>query len=138
MSPHVLIVDADISAAQVTSALIQRTAPTASITIEATPNGAWRSLQRSRADVVIVDPSPHNPRGMLFLRLLKETNPAMLVIVLASSPTPTLRSTLSELDVDLYLEKPVVMAQLVDYLRAALDGYTAVALPVRVPAPLPV
>jgi DNA-binding NarL/FixJ family response regulator len=122
MKPHVLIVDADDGASQVTRALVKRITPGASVEIEPTPEGGWQSAQRTPPDVLIIDPSPHGQSGMLLISLCKEDAPATRVIVLTSRPTPTLRAFVKRLGVDVYLEKPTALALLVDRIRGALGG----------------
>lgn len=124
MEPHILLVDADASAAHVTAAIVQRIAPEATLEIESSPGSGWLSAQRRTPDVLIIDPSPHGSAGALLIQLCKEEWPDLRVIVLASAPTPPLRARMERLGVDLYLEKPTPLAVLGDRLAQALRGGT--------------
>ncbi len=123
MASHILVIDADASAAEVTCALVRRLAPSATIAREARPEQGWLAAQRTVPDVLIIDPSSHDSTGTLLIQLCQKQNPGIRVIVLASVPTPVLRRQLQHLDVHMYLEKPVASALLVDQLRAGLNGY---------------
>jgi len=125
MSLHILLVDADPSAAHVTGAIVQRNAPQATVRIEPNIRIGWASVQQSPPDVLIVDPAPYG------IQDCKELRPAMRVIVLASAPTPTLRGRVQRLGVDLYLEKPAPLALLSETLKAALHGPDGAACVVR-------
>jgi DNA-binding NarL/FixJ family response regulator len=118
MPPHILIVDADVSAAQITAAVVQHIAPAATVTVERTPARAWLSFQHRPPDVLIVDPAPQGPTDTLLIQLLKQERPQAHVIVVASEPTPALRRKLHDLTVEAYLEKPTPLAVLADHLRA--------------------
>lgn len=119
MNPHILIIDADASAAYITRACVQRVAPKASCTIEpGTPNRIYDA--HSPLDLVIVDPPCHSPAGLRLVRTLKETHPQAHVIVLTSAPTPMLRRDMQLMGVDAYLEKPAPLAELVAALRTSL------------------
>jgi DNA-binding NarL/FixJ family response regulator len=122
MAVHVLIVDADSSAAVVTSAIVKRIDPQASVVCELTPERAWLSLQQMPPDVLIIDPASQGPSGTLLIQICKEDHPSMRVVVLASLPTPGLRATVRRIGIDLYLEKPATLPKLVDKLGAALRG----------------
>lgn len=122
MNLHILLVDADASAAHITSAIVQRSAPDATLRIEPHIPSCWTSVQQSPPDVLIVDPAPYGQFGLQLIQDCKELQPAMRVIVLASAPTPGLRQRMQRLGVDLYLEKPAPLALLSDRLKAALHG----------------
>jgi DNA-binding NarL/FixJ family response regulator len=122
MTIHVLLVDADPGAAQVTGAIVQRSAPEATLRIEPTALSGWASAQQTRPDVLIVDPAGHSQAGLRLIQHCKELWPALRVIVLASAPTPGLRERVRRLGVELYLEKPAALALLSDSLKAALRG----------------
>lgn len=119
-NPHILIIDADASAAYITRACVQRVAPKASCTIEpGTPGSIYNA--HDPLDLVIVDPPSHSPAGIRLVRTLKETHPKAHVIVLTSAPTPMLRRDMQLLGVDAYLEKPAPLAELVVALRTSLQ-----------------
>lgn len=119
-NPHILIIDADASAAYITRACVQRVAPKAICTIESDASGRMYDA-RDPLDVVIVDPPYHSPAGIRLVRALKETHPKVHVIVLTSAPTPMLRRDMQLLGVDAYLEKPAPLAELVVALRTSLQ-----------------
>lgn len=123
MAPHILIVDADASAAHVTAAVIQRIAPDATVTVEHTPAQAWLSFQRAPPDALIVDPASHGLTGPLLIQLLKQECPQARIIVVAPEPTPALRRKMHEFNVDAYLEKPAPLSLLIDHLRAVFQQY---------------
>ena len=118
MAHHVLIVDADASAAQVTAAGVMRALPDASLTIVPSPERGRGSLQCLQPDVLIVDPSPHTLAAMSLIRLAKAEYPACCVVVLTSAPRPALRRDLMRLGVDVYVEKPAPLELLMRQLRA--------------------
>lgn len=122
MNLHILLVDADAGAAQITGAIVQRSAPEATLRIEPTISSGWASAQHGPPDVLIVDPAPYGQSGLRLIQDCKALQPAMRVIVLASAPTPSLRQRMQGLGVDLYLEKPAPLALLSDTLKAALHG----------------
>lgn len=132
MSLHILLVDADASAAHVTGAIVQRNAPQATVRIEPNIRSGWASVQQSPPDVLIVDPAPYGQSGLQLIQDCKELRPTMRVIVLASAPTPTLRGRVQRLGVDLYLEKPAPLALLSDTLKAALHGPDEAACAARI------
>jgi DNA-binding NarL/FixJ family response regulator len=121
MEPHVLIVDADASAAEVTGAIVRHITPAATIEIAATPERGWFSVRRRMPDVLIIDPSPDRTEGFVLVRLCQQLQPPPQIVVLTSAPTPILRSQARQLGVHIYLEKPAALAQLVEQLRAVLD-----------------
>jgi DNA-binding NarL/FixJ family response regulator len=119
---HILLVDADPGAAQVTGAIVQRSAPEATLRIEPTALSGWTSAQHTPPDVLIVDPVGHSQAGLRLIQRCKELWPTLRVIVLASAPTPGLRERVRRIGVELYLEKPAALALLSDSLKAALRG----------------
>lgn len=120
MPPHVLVLDADASAAQVTRAGVARVLPDATLAVEANAEKGWQSAQAHWPDVLIIDPAPHNMASAWFIQAFKSAQPNGVVIVLASAPTPTLRRTMHRLGVDVYLEKPVTLRVLQHEVKAAL------------------
>jgi DNA-binding NarL/FixJ family response regulator len=115
---HILIVDPDISAANVTGAIAARAAPGAVLTIAPEAAVAGRNLARLQPDVLIIDPSPSPEAGSAVIAAVKRPLPGARVIVLASAPTAGLRRRMRDLGVDLYLEKPAPL--LVEELRRLL------------------
>lgn len=118
MAEHILIIDANTTALDVTHALARRLAPAALITCTSTVGSVWLAAQRTPPDALVIDPSPFGPGGMLVIQLCKAQYPAVRVVVLASAPG--LQRQLVRLGVDVYLEKPVASARLVEQLRAGL------------------
>jgi DNA-binding response OmpR family regulator len=109
MVPHILIVDTDTSAAQVTRALVARALPEATLVIALTFEHARLSMQRQHPDALIIDPSPHSLEGAQLIEQFKATRADAPVIVVASMPTPALRRMMAGLGVDAYLEKPALL-----------------------------
>lgn len=120
MAVHVLIVDADPSAAIVTSAVVKRIASDAVIEHELILDPERLRQQAIKPDVLIIDPAAHTFRGLHLLRQCKEDLPATRVVVLASAPTPALRTAARHLDIEAYLEKPATLAKLIEKLRGVL------------------
>jgi DNA-binding NarL/FixJ family response regulator len=120
MPTHILLVDADANASMVTCAFVRRLAPHATVACERTAQAAWSSFQRVRPDLLVIDPSPFGPQGLLLIHLLRQQHPDCRVVVLASRPTPVLRRKCAELRIDAYLEKPAPLPLLGDQLRAML------------------
>lgn len=121
MHPHVLILDADLSAAQVTRAGIQRAWPDATLAIEPDPESGWRSVQDHQPDILIIDPAPQGLASAWLVQAFKQLCPRGHVIVLSSAPTPGLRWNKRQAYIDAYLEKPAPLAQIVQEVRAALE-----------------
>ena len=103
---HILIVDKDLGAAQVTRAIVERAAPDARLTVEPDSEQARRNLPRLQPDVVIIDPSPALHAGTQMIAAAKGAAHTAQVIVLASAPSAGLRRKMRDLGVDLYHEKP--------------------------------
>jgi DNA-binding NarL/FixJ family response regulator len=118
--PHVLIVDADAGAAQITAAVVQRITPGATVVCEQTPERGWLAAQVRPPDVLILDPNQHLRSAAVLIGLCRQTAPAVRIVMLASAPTPALRARATELQLDAYLEKPVASALLVGRLRGVL------------------
>lgn len=134
MAPQVLVVDPDTSAAQITSAVVQRIAPTAVVVCVRSPEEGWAHAQRDRPDVLIIDPSPHGAAGRLLMELCRDASPATRIVVLASAPTPSLRTRAAQLKVESYIEKPAAPALLIDQLRGVLQQETLAPLAPALPA----
>src|SRR5690348_13533490 len=109
MTLHILIVDPDRSAAHVTSAIIQRLAPAASLAIARSLEEASAHIQQHQPDLLIMDPSPYRLAGTQFIQLLKQQYSAMHIFVIASAPSTALRVKIRDLGVDGYLEKPALL-----------------------------
>jgi DNA-binding NarL/FixJ family response regulator len=120
MIPHILIVDSDFAAAQVTSAMLARAVPIAIVSVESDFAAARRSMQGHPPDVLIVDPVLHRPESIWLVQYLKTKHPDAHIIVIASAPTPALRREMEGLGVDAYLEKPALLPLLLQQLLAAL------------------
>ena len=120
MIPHILIVESDVAAAQVTSAMLARAVPTAIVSVESDFAAARRSLQSHPPDVLIVDPVRHRPESIWLVQHLKMKHPDAHVIIIASTPTPALRREMERLGVDAYLEKPELLSLQIKQLLAAL------------------
>ncbi len=116
---QILIVDPDISAAQITRAIVARATPDAQITIEPDAQRACRELARIQPDVLIIDPSPSLIAGLQLIAAVKGRH-AGQVIVVASAPTAELRRRMHTLGTDLYLEKPTPLS--IERLRSLLTG----------------
>lgn len=120
MTLHILIVDPDKSAAHVTSAIIQRLAPAASLAIVRSLEEASAHIQQQQPDLLIMDPSPYRLAGTQFIQLLKQQYPAMHIFVITSAPSTALRAKIRDLGVDGYLEKPALLQPIAQGLRDVL------------------
>ena len=121
MALHILIVDADRNAAQVTRAAVARSLPTATVTMTSDPALAWARSGLEPLDVLIIDPPSRRSVGTQLIRRARATWPGVLIIVRASAPTPALRRDLQELAVDVYLEKPALLPAVLSALHDALQ-----------------
>jgi DNA-binding response OmpR family regulator len=120
MGAHILIVDGDASAAEVTKAGIRRALPDASLAVAANPDQGWECVQERRPDVLIVDPSPHCLGSAWMVRALKREAPEARVIVLTSAALPYLDRLMRQIGVDVHLNKPVALVRLIDEVRGVL------------------
>jgi DNA-binding NarL/FixJ family response regulator len=120
MIPHILIIDADASAAQTTRALIARVAPGALLMVEPTAEQGRRCIQHQPVDVLIIDPVPHSLADERLIRTVKAAQPAARILVLAAESTPGSRRRMADLGIDAYLEKREPPDALVERLRAAI------------------
>jgi DNA-binding NarL/FixJ family response regulator len=118
--PHILIIDADSSAASVTRTLVERVDPHATLAVEATADRGQRSARQKPPDILIIDPSPHNRSDEELVKHLKSSIPDVRIIVLTSSSTLMMRRRMNELGVDLYIEKLTAPTPLIEGLRAML------------------
>jgi DNA-binding response OmpR family regulator len=129
MVPHILIIDADLGAAQVTRAVVARTLPDATVAMAPTVERALLSMQEQRPDALIIDPAPQIRDGTRLIEQFKAARPDAPVIVVASMPTPALRRTMAGLGVDTYLEKPALLPLLRNQLQALLHNDAPAAPP---------
>ena len=129
MVPHILIVDADTSAAQVTRAVVARAIPEATVAVAPTFERAQLSMQGQRPDALIIDPAPQSRGGTQLIEQFKTMYPDAPVIVVASMPTPALRRTMTGRGVDTYLEKPALLPLLRHELHALLQNGAAAEPP---------
>ncbi|GAB4124522.1 MAG: response regulator [Roseiflexaceae bacterium] len=119
--PHILIVDADQSAARVTKTLVERVDPHATLVIETSAERGRISALEHQPDILIIDPSTYNHAAdEQLIRQVKAHLPTARVIVLASAPTLTLRRRMLQIGADLYLEKPTATVPLIEGLRSIL------------------
>jgi DNA-binding NarL/FixJ family response regulator len=125
MVSHILIVDSDTIAADVTRAIVSRAVPEATVTIAPVAEHGALNMQGNFPDVLIIDPSPHAVHGARLIRQIKAARADARVIVIASAPTPASRRTIAELQVDAYLEKPVLLSLFMDQLRVLLRNDAA-------------
>jgi DNA-binding NarL/FixJ family response regulator len=119
MAPHILIIEPDTSAAQITRAGVKRALPEATLVVEPTPERGRLSIQDRCPDLLIIDPPVHSLTTGRLIHDLKQACPEAQVIVLASAPTPTLRRQLQRLGADAYLAKPVTMPALMETIQRA-------------------
>jgi DNA-binding NarL/FixJ family response regulator len=117
MATHVLIVDANRSAAHVTQAIVARPLPGATLTVVHTLEDAWRDLQGHRPDVLLLDPARDQLAATRLIQYAMEECRHVRVVVLASAPTLTLRRTMQALGVEIYLEKPALLERLAQALQ---------------------
>jgi DNA-binding NarL/FixJ family response regulator len=118
---HILIIDADRTAAETTGALAQSAAPSANVRCETTPERAWHAMQADSPDLVVVDPAPFGVAGRLLIELCNDLHPAARIVVLASAPATSICRSFGTLAIDLCLEKPIPPVRLRDALRSALQ-----------------
>lgn len=122
MPPHILIIDADESAAQATAAIVRRLAPELTLELAASPDRGMAAMEQRCPDVLIVDPAPFGRRGLALIRRQRVECAGCRIVVLASAPTPALRQQMHDLRVDAYLEKPAPMPLVAERLRMAVHG----------------
>lgn len=119
MAPHILIVDADRNAAEVTGALIQHIASDATLRYASTLRHGWIAAQCAVPDVLIVDPGPHTPASMLLIQMCKASWPPMQVVVLTLARTLT-----KQIQADVHIDKVVAAPALVDTLQTVIQQAT--------------
>jgi DNA-binding response OmpR family regulator len=129
MVPHILIVDSDRSAAEVTRAVVVRALPEATVAVAPTFERAQLSMQGQRPDALIIDPAPQSRDGTRLIEQFKAMCPSAPIIVVASMPTPALRRTMADLRVDTYLEKPALLPLLRNQLHALVQNGAAAEPP---------
>jgi len=121
MPVHILIVDMDAHAAQATSAVVSRPIPQAAVMVASSYAQAIRSMQEQWPDILIIDPSPHSLEGAKLIRHFRAAHSEAIVVVVAGVPTPRLRRSMQELDVNIYLEKPALLPLLGRELHTLLQ-----------------
>jgi len=121
MSGQILIIDADVSAAQVTQACLRRVLPQIPVIIVPSIRGVWEQLPQSAPSAIIIDPGTQVVETALCIHYIRQTCPQALVLILASAPTPLLKKTMRDLPVDAYLEKPVAASVLIQALQGLLQ-----------------
>ena len=117
MAAHVLIVDPNHSAAEVTRAIVSRALAEATLTVVHSLDDARLALRAQGPDILILDPAPAWPQAEALIQQAKQASPDLRVMVLASAPTPALRRASAALGVELYLEKPALLSQLAQALH---------------------
>ena len=120
--PHILVLDGDASAAQVTRAGVERAVRGANVVVASTPEAAWASAQEFPPDILVIDPVPAELASAWLIQNIKTACPGVYIIVLASAPTRTVRRNGRGSAVDIYLEKPAPLPILVQAIRAALQS----------------
>jgi DNA-binding NarL/FixJ family response regulator len=68
----------------------------------------------------LIDPVPQGLRSIPLIQLCKQQPLATRIVVLASAPTPALRAAVQSLGIDMYLEKPVTLATIMEQIRSVL------------------
>ncbi len=121
MIPHILIIDADASAAQTTLALVARVTANATLAVEANLEHGRVSLQQHTVDALIIDPAPHDLAAARLIAWVTMEHPAVRVIVLASTVPWAVRRQIAALRIARYLEKHTGPTLLIEQLHSALD-----------------
>lgn len=119
MTLHVLIIDADPSAAQVTCATIKHLVPDTVCSVADNPVQGWLRLRQQPADLLIIDPARYPQVGQRLLELVGDTLPQVQVAVLSSTTTP---ATSRLPGVGTYLDKALSPGMLRIKLRALLQA----------------
>jgi DNA-binding response OmpR family regulator len=119
MALHVLIIDPDASAAQVTCATIRHLAPQAVCTVANDPVQGWLRLRQQPAEMLIIDPARYPQVGQRLLEQINDTLPQIRVIVLSSAATPAAGRMPG---VSAYLDKALSPRMLRIKLRALLQS----------------
>jgi DNA-binding NarL/FixJ family response regulator len=104
--------------------MVARIFSEATLSVEPTPERGRTSLQQRLADVLIIDPSPHELATVRLIEWLKSAHPETYVIVLSSDTTPALRRRFQALPIDLYQEKTGSPIALAHQLRGILHKLT--------------
>lgn len=133
MAPHVLIVDADSSVAQITSTVVRHITPDVTLATETTPERAWLSIRRRAPDILIVDPAPHIPAGLFLIQRCQQLQIPPAIVILTSVSTPLLRASAEQFGVRAYLEKPAELVRLIEQLRMLLDQAPERSLQEQIP-----
>lgn len=117
MAPHVLIVDADTSVAQITSAVVRHITPGITLATETTPERGWVSARQTPPDIVIIDPAPHPSAALYLIQRCHQLQMPPHTVILTSVSTSTLRASAQQLGVKIYMEKPADLVELIEQLR---------------------
>jgi DNA-binding NarL/FixJ family response regulator len=124
MIPHILIIDADPNAAQITRALVARVAPNAAMRIAPTAQHGRTYLDQRPLDMVIIDPSWNMRADTQLIEYVRQAQPEVYLLALPSVSTPGLRKRMASLGVNAYVEKAAAPPQLLNALRHAIDERT--------------
>lgn len=122
MKLTILIIDADADIARITAAGLTREFDATTV-IETDAEQAWLRIQQHPPHVVVIDPVPTSPSSRLLIQAIRVYYPAICIIVLASAATPTLRQTMQQLGVDVYLEKPLLLTSALAQITRTLEQY---------------
>lgn len=123
MVPHILVVDQNNSAAQVTRSLMQHVLSTANIEIVSPNMLLPKGCRAAPLDMLIIDPVGINEANMQQLRALQHSQPALFVMVLTSEPQARRVRQLRGLKVDALLEKGDSPAALLSQLRSVAHSF---------------
>lgn len=121
MVPHIIIIDANTSAALATRSLIWHIQPHAQVTI-VLPSAHTTALLADHIDVFIIDPDPDNQSMMDVARSIQATSPALYTVVLTSGSPARHSAHLQGFKVDLRLEKSASPAVLFSSLQSIVAG----------------
>lgn len=131
MVPHILILDQDKIAAQVTRSLVWHVLPGAHIYI-VPPNMLLPDMYtEAPIDVLIIDPAGANEVRVQQLRVLQQRQPALVVVVLTSEPPARCIRQLHDVQVYALLEKGDSPAVLINHLRCLVHSFKAGELVLR-------
>lgn len=116
-SRRVLLVDDDASVLRATAQLIER----AGFAVTAVPNGmaALRALEQQRHSVVVSDIMMEGMTGLELLRLLKERDEDLPVVMITGGPSLATAIEAMHNGAHRYLLKPVAVDELIDTVNRA-------------------
>ncbi len=118
MNRHVLIIDRDLVAAHVTAASVKRVMPQTTQAIAADVEAGMEQVRQRCPDLLIIDPPWQSEAVVRLIQTVKAQSPTSQVMVLTSSPSPTLRRTMRELGVDVYVQKTAPIAPVMEAFEA--------------------